>query len=40
MQPEVIIAGKPTNLGDGDGMQVPCFLRITDKKDYIITLVV
>ena len=30
---EVIITGKPTNLGDGDGMQVPCNLRITGKKD-------
>lgn len=35
MQPEVIIIGRTTNLGDGDGMEVPYFLRITGKKDYI-----
>lgn len=35
MQPEVVITGKPTNFGDGDEMQMPCFLRITGKKDYI-----
>ena len=35
MQPEVIIIGRTTNLGDGDGMEVPYFLRITGEKDYI-----
>ena len=35
MQPEVVISGEPTNLGDGDGMQVPCFLGITSKKDCV-----
>ena len=29
---EVIVTGKTTNLGDGDGMHVTCNLRITDVK--------
>lgn len=31
----VIIKGKPVNLGDGEGMQVPCELLITGYKPYL-----
>ena len=30
----VVVTGKAVHLGDGDGMQVPCMLRITGKKRW------
>ena len=32
---DVLIKGKPVNLGDGDGMQVPCSLNFTGQKKFI-----
>ena len=32
---DVLIKGKPVNLGDGDGMQVPCLLNFTGRKNFI-----
>ena len=32
---DVLIKGKPVNLGDGDGMQVPCSLNFTGRKMFI-----
>ena len=32
---DVLIKGKPVNLGDGDGMQVPCSLNFTGRKKFI-----
>ena len=32
---DALIKGKPVNLGDGDGMQVPCSLNFTDLKKFI-----
>ena len=32
---DVLINGKPVNLGDGDGMQVPCSLNFTGRKKFI-----
>ena len=32
---DVLIKGKPINLGDGDGMQVPCSLNFTGRKKFI-----
>ena len=31
---KVVIAGKEVNLGDGDGMQVPCKLKISGPKKW------
>ena len=33
---EVEITGKPVNLGDGEGMQVPCKLNLTGKRKFVI----
>ena len=32
---DVLVKGKPVNLGDGDGMQVPCSLNFTGRKKFI-----
>ena len=32
---DVLIKGKPVNLGDGDGIQVPCSLNFADRKKFI-----
>ena len=32
---EVEITGKPVNLGDGEGMQVPCKLKLTGKSKFV-----
>ena len=32
---DVLIKGKPVNLGDDDGMQVPCSLNFADRKKFI-----
>ena len=32
---DVLIKGKPVNLGDGDEMQVPCSLNLTGRKKLI-----
>lgn len=34
----VIVRGKPVNLGDGEGMQVPCSLHFTGQKAFIEVL--
>ena len=34
----VLIKGKPVNLGDGDGMQVSCTLNFAARKKFICTL--
>ena len=34
----VIMRGKPVNLGDGEGMQVPCTLHFTGQKTFIEVL--
>ena len=31
----VLVKGKPVNLGDGDGMQVPCTLNFSGQKKFI-----
>jgi len=31
----VIVRGKPVNLGDGEGIQVPCILRFMGQKTFI-----
>ena len=33
-----VVKGKPVNLGDGDGMQVPCTLMIEGSKRFIVRL--
>ena len=35
---EVEITGKPANLGDGEGMQVPCKLKLTGRSKFVNTL--
>ena len=30
----VVVTGKAVNLGDGDGMQVPCMLKFTGKNNF------
>ena len=35
---KVIITGKEVNLGDGEGMQVPCLLKISGTKNVTNTL--
>ena len=32
---EVEIAGKPVNLDDGEGMQVPCKLKLTERRKFV-----
>ena len=32
---EVVITGKPINLGDGDGMQVPGKLKFTGRTQFV-----
>ena len=32
---DFLIKGKPVNLGDGDGMQVPCSLNFNGRKKFI-----
>ena len=32
---EVEIAGKPVNLDDGEGMQVPCKLKLTERSKFV-----
>ena len=32
---DVLIKGKPVNLGDGDGIQVPCSLNFAGRKKFI-----
>ena len=32
---KIVVTGKPVNLGDGEGMQVPCKLIFTGIKKYI-----
>ena len=32
---KVIVAGKPVNRGDGDGMEVPCLLKFHGQKSVI-----
>ena len=32
---DVLIKGKPVNLGDDDGMQVPCSLNFAGRKKFI-----
>ena len=32
---DLLIKGKPVNLGDGDGVQVPCSLNFTGRKKFI-----
>ena len=32
---EVVISGKPINLGDGDGMQVPGKLKFTGRTQFV-----
>ena len=32
---DILIKGKPVNLGNGDGMQVPCSLNFTARKKFI-----
>ena len=32
---EVEITGKPINLGDGEGMQVPCKLKLTGRSKFV-----
>ena len=32
---EVVITGKPVNLSDGDGIQVPCKLNFTGKIKFV-----
>lgn len=32
---EVVITGKPVNLGDGDGMQVPGKLKFTGRTQFV-----
>ena len=32
---EVVITGKPVNLGDGDEMQVPCQLKFTERSKFV-----
>ena len=34
----VLIKGKPVNLGDGDGMQVSCTLNFVGRKKFISIL--
>ena len=34
----VLIKGKPVNLGDGDGMQVSCTLNFVGRKKFICIL--
>ena len=31
----VEITGKPVNLGDGEGMQVPCKLKLTGRSKFV-----
>ena len=33
-----IVGGKPVNLGDGEGMQMPCTLHFTGQKAFIEVL--
>ena len=33
-----VVKGKPINLGDDDGMQVPCTLMIEESKSLIVRL--
>ena len=35
---DILIKGKPVNLGDGDGMQVSCKLNFTGRKKFIDVL--
>ena len=32
---EVEITGKPLNLGDGEGMEVPCKLKLTGRSKFV-----
>ena len=32
---DILVKGKPVNLGNGDGMQVPCSLNFTARKKFI-----
>ena len=34
----VTVKGKAVNLGDGDGMQVPCRLKLEGDKDFVTLL--
>ena len=32
---EIRITGKPFNLGDGEGMQIPCKLKLTGRSKFV-----